>query len=241
VTPRRAYTLPEVAVAAALAGVLAGLLVAAAGRGRHAAARARCQNHLRQQGLAVLTYEAAHGALPPAAVWGPNAPLGVPAAVGHGLWPYVLPHLGEPALAALYRWDGPADAVIAVLRCPASAAAGAVADYGPVAVDASLADFGLIAPGTPADGALAMNARARLTDITDGTSTTLLLTEAPAAHSWAAPAAVPARLVVTGSGPHPNGFNACMADGSVRLLRTGTAPGVVAGLLTRAGGEPSAE
>src|SRR5690349_19349855 len=103
--PRRAFTLLEAVVVIAIFGVLAGLLLVAIAHARLVAARARCQSNLKQLGLAVLNYEAAHGVLPPGAVRGPSAPLGVPDGVSHGLWAFVLPQLGEGARAARYRWD----------------------------------------------------------------------------------------------------------------------------------------
>jgi prepilin-type N-terminal cleavage/methylation domain-containing protein/prepilin-type processing-associated H-X9-DG protein len=244
---RRAFTLLEVVVAIAILGMLAGLLLVAIAHARLAAARVRCQDHLRQQGLAVLNFEAARGVLPPAAAAGPNVLFGVPNGVGHGLWPFVLGQLGEGALAARYRWDVSFDhpdnqaallSLIPVLQCPASAGGSAGADYGPIEVNATLSDLGLPTGARPV-GSLSAVCPARLSDIADGTSTTLLLTEGAGGCPWASPATtVPGRLVVTGGATHPGGLNACMADGSVRLLRTGTGPGVVVRLLTRAGGEP---
>ena len=77
-TKRRGFTLLEVIVVIAIFGALAGLLLAGIGHARVAAARARCQNNLRQQGLAVLAYESSHGVLPPSAAFGPCPTLGRP-------------------------------------------------------------------------------------------------------------------------------------------------------------------
>src|SRR5438552_13391267 len=104
---RTSFTLLELLVAIAIVGVLIGLLLPAVSYARWAAARSRCQNNLRQQGLAVLSYEAVNSGLPPAAAAGP--PLGLPEYVCHGMYAYVLPYLDEGARAQQYRWDVSAD------------------------------------------------------------------------------------------------------------------------------------
>ncbi len=69
--PRRGFTLIELLVVLAIVGVLFALTVAAVQRAREAAQRVACQDRMRNQGLAVLHYEADHGRLPPGAVQGP--------------------------------------------------------------------------------------------------------------------------------------------------------------------------
>ena len=250
-----AFTILELLVVIAIIGILIGLLLPAVSYARFAAARSKCQNNLRQQGLAVLNYEAATGGLPPLAATGPNQALGLPDGVGHGLYAFILPYLDEGGRARQYRWDlsaedpGNATAVfgaIAVLRCPLTddtdpaAPGGAGADYGPVEANSMLIDLGFVPAGVAPDGALLPNTRAQMADIADGTSTTLLLSESAGANPWATTATtVPARLVIGGfGGPHRTGLNVCMADGSVRVLKAGTDPALLARLATRAGGEP---
>jgi prepilin-type N-terminal cleavage/methylation domain-containing protein len=62
---RRGFTLIELLVVIAILALLAGLLMPAVDAARETARQARCRNRLRQIGLALVEYEAAHNVLPP--------------------------------------------------------------------------------------------------------------------------------------------------------------------------------
>ena len=153
--------------------VALGLVAVAVQMVRSGAAKAECQNRMRNQVTAIFNYEAREGRLPPGCVSGPFEPLKVPEGVGHGLWSVLLAELEQPAAAAAYHWEDSYNAAcnqsavttsIMTLVCPTRRTDrvehwkdnrfGGVTDYAPIDVNPFLADLGAIDPSDSFDGPL---------------------------------------------------------------------------------------
>jgi prepilin-type N-terminal cleavage/methylation domain-containing protein/prepilin-type processing-associated H-X9-DG protein len=90
---RRAFTLIELLVVIAIIAVLVGLLLPAVQKVREAAARASCQNNLKQIGLSLHNYESSRAALPPQAlVFGGGTGNHAPT-----LWWFSMPYIEQDA------------------------------------------------------------------------------------------------------------------------------------------------
>jgi prepilin-type N-terminal cleavage/methylation domain-containing protein/prepilin-type processing-associated H-X9-DG protein len=224
---RSGFTLIELLVVIAIIGVLIGLLLPAIQKVREAANRMACANNLKQVGLALHNFENAHGRFPPGAVDGPFPQAGITTPTRHGWVAFVLPYLEQQAVYNQYRWDVSAGQPgqqaaetiqLKVLQCPSAqpnrllnvaAYPGltvACGDYFAItSVNPVLADLEYIDRVGNYQSAMAVNFMARITDLTDGTSQTILIAEdadrprvwqagrympnqAGACGGWAAPA-----------------------------------------------------
>lgn len=187
---RGGLSLIELLVVLGLIGLLLGLILPAVESSRHAAAKTSCQNNLRQVGLAVHSYHDAHRALPPAQLERSDTPewlltwqtLITPQMDQEAVWlsavnacrveprPYRNPpHIGYATVVPAYVC--PADAR---LRSPLTTASG---DF--VAFSSYLGVSGGTYGPDRKPGVLGGTVGLRLTDITDGTSATLMVGERP--------------------------------------------------------------
>ncbi|HEX4608745.1 MAG TPA: DUF1559 domain-containing protein [Urbifossiella sp.] len=193
--PRPGFTLIELLVVIAIIAILIGLLLPAVQKVREAAARAKCQNNLKQWGLAMHGYHDANGKLPYFSTMSPN----------RQTWaPLIMPYLEQAPLVAAYTlttdwYNGPNLAVtqipLTVFYCPSDRPGAMWTDQsGYISARANyLVCYGLVpfgggatGPGRGVFGCSAIsNAasnqftpyQATLVQITDGTSNTLLLSE----------------------------------------------------------------
>jgi prepilin-type N-terminal cleavage/methylation domain-containing protein len=187
---RRGFTLVELLVVIAIIATLIGLLLPAVESAREAARRCACLNNVAQLGLALHTYEFAKEAFPPG-VTGDAGPIRNVAEGKHVGWIVrLLPFMEQESLA---RHFTPEDGVYAAsnakvretvtwtLICPSSmTAATRGPEEGPRVAVTSYAGchHDVEAPiDAKNHGMLFLNSRVRFSDIADGSSNTLLISE----------------------------------------------------------------
>jgi hypothetical protein len=207
-----------------LAKRFSSLLIAS----RDAAKRSGSSNNLKQIALGFHNHESAFQAFPHSNLNAPNS--------NH---PYswriaILPYIGKQELYDMYRFDEPWDSesnkklltkMPPLFRHPAQPFNSTTTDY-------------VVLVGT--ETVFQPNKPSKLSDITDGTSTTLLVVEAKSSIPWTKPEDLP----YDPNGPLPNlggfannGFNAVRADGSVLFIDKSMDESLLRAMITAHGGE----
>jgi type II secretory pathway pseudopilin PulG len=260
---RRAFTLVEFLVLIGIIALLLALLLPAVRSVREPAARAKCQNNLKQLMLALHNYSATTQSTgsSDASATGP-LPTGC---IGPGTTPEerlswvvaLLPYLEQDSL---YRqldlnkgYSGNLTAVqgkIGILLCPAGKEAArddGLTHY--VAMSGIGREAARQPAGAAGNGFMGYDRITSWTDILDGTSNTIALMETRSGlGSWARggqstlrgfdPADLPLHGDRRPFAAHDKIMQAAMADGSVQRINTSVDPNKLAAAITIAGGEP---
>jgi prepilin-type N-terminal cleavage/methylation domain-containing protein/prepilin-type processing-associated H-X9-DG protein len=171
----RGFTLIELLVVIAIIAVLIGLLLAAIQKVRETASRAKCQNNLMQMGLACHNFENTYQ----------RFPLGIadPVDIHPSTWMWsILPFVEQQNL---YN-TGSMSNTIPLYYCPSEPRSYAGSFY-----NNGGTDYVGVSGLTYMDGLGIVNARdggssnpVRVTDVTDGTSNTVMLGERPPSANW---------------------------------------------------------
>src|SRR5439155_23290730 len=197
---RRAFTLIELLVVIAIIGTLMGLLLPAVQKIRESATRLQCKNNLRQIGIALHNYYGVKGSFPPGFTSQAAFTDGPSLGPGWGWGAYLLPYLEQDNLYRQINFakdiKDPVDAQarlqsVPLFLCPSdsperltttvSDGSGnsicdvAFANYVGMAGVYEVSGYPDTSNGSP--GVLLRNSKVRITDIIDGSSSTLLVGE----------------------------------------------------------------
>ena len=225
--PRTAFTLIELLVVIAIIGILIGLLLPAVQKVRESAARISCTNNLKQIGLALHEYHDANQGFPAGYVAsGPYVNGATDTTPGWGWGAMILPYAEQGNLYNQFNLSQPVQnspaiqTPVKMFVCPSDVVppgAFAVTDANgnPICMTApssyaACCGGGVSTTAATGNGVFYRNSHTRLTDIADGTSSTILVEERCFAHvqgTWVGavsggycnqgqynPAAVPGKL-----------------------------------------------
>lgn len=223
------FRLFELLAVIAFIGLLIALLLPARRGAREASRRSSCSNNLKQIALALHNYQAEYGALPPAyTVDASGKPL-------HSWRTLILPFLEQKALYEQIDlskpWDDPANdaalmTTIPVYQCPSAALTEGHTTY-----------LAIVGPGC----CFQSTEPRRLSEITDGTDSTLMVMEVDpkrAVH-WMSPTDATEQEVLNFAAvdqlSHPGGAQAVFVSGDIRFLSAKTRPDVIRAHVSIAG------
>ncbi len=188
---RRGFTLIELLVVIAIIAILMALLLPAVQQAREAARRTSCRNNLRQFAVAFHNYHDTHQCFPPGYVFKPGLQGN---AAGAGWGAMLLPFLEQSTTFNQLDFSEPVYSPVnattrmihlPVFLCPSDTVSGTgFVEMGSSAERYAMASYvrsfgppDLDATQEKRDGLFSRNSKSRIADITDGTSSTLMLGE----------------------------------------------------------------
>ena len=196
---RKAFTLIELLVVIAIIAILIALLLPAVQQAREAARRTQCRNNLKQVLLALHNYHDSLKVLPPGTIW-PSGQYSNPRTGGYVV--HILPYIDQGPLynqvnfnignSILWYFGNNATVTsqpLPMLLCPSDGQGGTVvvdttqtrakANYVGFFSGYSMADIVSATAGSDSTklAAFGVNRGARIRDITDGTSNTMIIGE----------------------------------------------------------------
>ena len=197
------FTLIELLVVIAIIAILVGMLLPAIQTVRESAARTKCAHNLHEIGVALHNYHDSHNAFPPG--YTASAPYfngATDTTPGWGWAAYLLPYLDQQSLYNQLDLNQPVESSTAiqtfvqVYLCPSDLIPTrpiSIADaFGNAIVLAAPSSYAACCGGDESDtadptglGVFYRNSHTRLTDITDGTSQTILIGERAFANAQA--------------------------------------------------------
>ena len=192
---RSGFTLIELLVVIAIIAILVGLTIPAVQKVRESANRIQCQNNLKQIGVALHNYHDAHKFFPPGySASGPYIDGATDTTPGWGWAAFILPYLEQNNLFDQLNFNQPVQnstalqTMVKMYLCPSDVtpqAAFPVTDgFGNTICLAAPSCYAACVGGDESDtfgptglGILYRNSQTHMTDITDGTSNTILIGE----------------------------------------------------------------
>jgi prepilin-type processing-associated H-X9-DG protein len=210
------------------AAALAVAAADAATKAGTASARVQSQNNLKQIAIAMHNYHDSIGSFPPAAVCDRQ---------GKPLLSWrvtILPYVEEQALYEQFHLDEPWDSEHNKKLIAQMPKIYAHPEGGPR--EAGKTHYRVFVGG---GAGFELRKGVKITDITDGTSNTLMAVETAEGVPWTKPEDLPydPRKVLPKFGLTGEGFNAAFFDGSVRFIQKGIKEQTLRQLITRAGNE----